>query len=144
MAYQFRYQPGSWLYQTIKPWAHGLKVLLQMLVGIGAVLDIGWHVWHSLSHHIGTQPFMPPINDSVEVIAAALAVAAVIELAYTLFTPGPDEALDPLILGLSSGLLMLVTKIHDGGIMLGLAMFIGVLSLAALILIRHYLIKDVD
>lgn len=34
----------------------------------------------------------------IAVIATALAVAAALELAYTLFTPGPDEAIDPLML----------------------------------------------
>lgn len=42
--------------------------------------------------------------------AAGLAVAAAFELAYTLYTPGPDEALNPLLLGTSSAFLFLASK----------------------------------
>jgi hypothetical protein len=138
-----RHAPGTWLYQS-KPWAYGVKVFLQMLVGIGAVVDIGMHVAHSVATRAGTAPLAPSATTSVKVIAYALAVAAAIELAYTLFTPGPDEALDPLMLGLSSGILLLITA---GGVPV-VAQFsgvlIGVVALAALFLIRRYLVAEDD
>jgi hypothetical protein len=37
-------------------------------------------------------------------------VSAGIELAYMLFTPGPDEAVEPLILGLASAALLTASK----------------------------------
>lgn len=140
----FRCSPGMWLYK-VKPWAHGVKVLLQMLVGVGAVVDIAWHVGHSVSHHAGTSPFAPRVTTSVTVIASALAVAAAIELAYTLFTPGPDEALDPLMLGLSSGILVLITG--DAGLTPAAqfsAVLLGVLALGVLFLIRRRLLDRED
>lgn len=44
-------------------------------------------------------------------ISIGLAAAAALELAYTLFTPGPDEALDPLMLALSATLLLKLTQL---------------------------------
>jgi hypothetical protein len=123
-----------------------------MVVGVGAVIDIGWHVYHhlivhhhslSIAHHSVSVPSPPAAKVTVLVIASALAVAAGVELAYTLFTPGPDEALDPLMLGLSSGILLLVTG--DTGKSLSVAaqfsgVLLGVLALGALFLIRRHLI----
>ena len=141
----FQRSPGGWLYRTLKPGAHGVKVLLQMLVGVGAVLDIGVQVNRFVDVHASLVPTALSTAAVVHVIAYALAVAAAVELAYTLFTPGPDEALDPLMLGLSSGILLLITTdtsqtlsatVKFSGILL------GVLALGALFLIRHHLVGD--
>lgn len=136
--------PGGWLYLRCKPWAYSIKVLLQMLVGLGALVDIGGHVAHSVANQAGSAPLAPSAGISVQVIAYALAVAAAIELAYTLFTPGPDEALDPLMLGLSSGILLLITS--DGFSITSkyLGILIGVFALGALFLVRKYLLQEDD
>ncbi len=47
-------------------------------------------------------------------VGGALAVAAAFELAYMLFTPGPDEAVGPLILGLAATALITVSDDHVG------------------------------
>ena len=64
-------------------------------------------------------------------ISVSLAVAASLELAYTLFTPGPDEAIDPLILGISAIFLYLASTQTDltwaGGVSVILAITLGVL-----------------
>lgn len=143
----FRRVPGDWLYRKAKPWAHGIKVFLQMIVGIGAIIDIGWHVFNSVSNHKGTAPLAPSIKTSVAVIVSALAVAAAIELAYTLFTPGPDEALEPLMLGLSSGILFLITENVDKNLSAPAqfsAVLLGVLALGVLFLIRRSFLRDDD
>lgn len=139
----FKGAPGKWLYRTLKPWAHGVKVLLQMLIGIGAVVDVGIHVAHSVATRTGTAPFAPSVDVSVRVIAYALAVAAAIELAYTLFTPGPDEALDPLMLGVSSGILILITEGVSATVEFA-GLIIGVAALAILFLVRRYLLGQED
>lgn len=138
---------GSWLYEKAKPTAYGIKVFLQMTVGLGAVLDIAWHVEQSVSMHHGQDPFAPSIAKSVLVIASALAVAAAIELAYTLFTPGPDEALEPLMLGLSSGILFLITENADKGLSPAVqfsAVLLGSIALGVLFMIRNRFIGDDD
>ena len=143
----FQRNPGRWLYHKARPWAYGIKVFLQMIVGVGAVVDIIWHVEQSASAHQGTAPLFPGITTSVTVVAAALAVAAAIELAYTLFTPGPDETLEPLMLGLSSGILFLITE-NDPKILSAPAQFaavlLGVLALGALFFIRRRFLRDDD
>jgi hypothetical protein len=143
----FRQTPGRWLYHKASPWAHGIKVFLQMIVGIGAVIDIAWHVEQSVSTHKGTAPFFPGIMISVTVVASALAVAAGIELAYTLFTPGPDETLEPLMLGLSSGILFLITENGDKSLSLPAqfsAVLLGVIALGVLFFIRRRFLRDDD
>jgi hypothetical protein len=84
---------------------------------------------------------------SVAVFASALAVAAAIELAYTLFTPGPDEALEPLMLGLSSGILFLISENADKNLSAPAqfsAVLLGVLALGFLFVIRRYFLRDGD
>jgi hypothetical protein len=137
-----RRAPGVWLYTRSKAWAYGIKVLLQMLVAIGAVVDIGMHVAHSVSAGTGSAPLAPPATTSIQVIAYALAVAAAIELAYTLFTPGPDEALDPLMLGLSSGLLLLITSTEESAVARYSGVLIGAVALALLFIVRRNLLDD--
>lgn len=142
-----RRDPGTWLYHGAQPFAHGIKVLLQMIVGFGAVCDIAWHVGQSVSAHQGTAPFAPDIATSVTVIASALAVAAAIELAYTLFTPGPDEALEPLMLGLSSGILFLISEPTSQDLSVSAqfsAVLLGVLALGVLFFIRSVFLRDDD
>lgn len=140
----FRRAPGTWLYRHWQPSAHAVKVVLQMIVGVGAVIDIGQHVVHAVANSTVTSPLAPSTVVSVHVIAYALAVAAAIELAYTLFTPGPDEALDPLMLGLASGILLLVTSDGLPVTHRYLGVLMGVLALAGLFLIRRYLLRDDD
>ncbi len=118
-----------------------------MVVGLGAVVDIAWHVEQSVLTHSGQAPFAPSIIVSVQVIASALAVAAAIELAYTLFTPGPDEALEPLMLGLSAGILFLITENSNDKLSVAVqfsAVLLGVLALGALFIIRNRFLHDDD
>ncbi len=143
----FHRTPGRWLYHKAKPWAYGIKVFLQMIVGVGAVIDIAWHVEQSVSTHKGAAPFFPSITTSVTVVASALAVAAAIELAYTLFTPGPDETLEPLMLGLSSGILFLITENDDKNLSPPAqfsAVLLGVLAMGVLFFIRRRFLRDDD
>jgi hypothetical protein len=120
---------GDTLYLKLRPWAHTVKTVLQMLTGLGAAVAILWAV-------IGTGAF-PNVASSTDRIAAALAVSAAIELAYTLFTPGPDEVIDPLMLGISSGLLIISSKLHDAPVPLGAALLFGVVGLGGLFVLRR-------
>jgi hypothetical protein len=51
------------------------------------------HIIGSIAGHRHGGMWLPGAHATLPVIAAALAASAAIELAYTLFTPGPDEAL---------------------------------------------------
>jgi hypothetical protein len=46
----------------------------------------------------------------LDIVGGVLAYAAAIELAYMLVTPGPDEAVQPLILGLASVVLSIASR----------------------------------
>lgn len=132
-----RYEPRDWgeaLYQWLRPWAHTAKTALQMIIGVAAAVVIV----RSAMQHDG----FPDVAATTDKIAAALAVSAAIELAYTLFTPGPDEAIDPLMLGLSSGLLIISAKLHERPVPLGVALLLGVVGLGVLFAIRHRFIND--
>ena len=93
------------VYARAEPYAAILKTILQMIVGVIAVSVVGW------------QFLFFSVPDPTELIlngiSIGLAAAAALELAYTLFTPGPDEALDPLMLALSATLLLKLTQLKD-------------------------------
>lgn len=141
----FRKDPGGVLYSKVKPWAYMFKIFLQMIVGVGAVAYIGWYAYQYLNSNItGPGPDLNAVSGAVAVIAFALAIAAGIELAYTLFTPGPDEALDPLMLGTSSGILLLITTPNLQPLLQFSGVLLGVLALGALFIIRRNLLDRND
>jgi hypothetical protein len=74
-----------------------------MLVGVIAVSVVGWQALFFSGVDLTTL--------ILNGISIGLAAAAALELAYTLFTPGPDEALDPLMLALSATLLLKLTQL---------------------------------
>jgi hypothetical protein len=112
------------IYDLLQPHAKNVKAALQMAIGIITVIAIGWRYIDSLGNVDATKVFLDGIG-------IGLAATAALELAYTLFTDGPDEALDPLMLGLASTLLLKLAGLSDT------ASFsqVGVLALLALLLI---------
>lgn len=93
------------VYARAKPYAAIVKAVLQMFVGVVAVSAIGWKILFSFVK----DPTILILNG----IGIGLAAAAALELAYTLFTPGPDEALDPLMLALSATILLKLAQLKD-------------------------------
>jgi hypothetical protein len=114
--------------------AYWLKVRLQMLIGAYAVFLI-----IKQSTFTGHGPRLLEAKESISLIGNGLAMAAVIELAYTLFTPGPDEALDPLMLGLSAALLIVFADPEKFTSQNALAAFLFIFGLAILFGIRQWL-----
>lgn len=95
------------VYDLVEPRAKNVKAVLQMAVGIITVTALGWRYLYTLGS--GGDPTSLFLNG----IGIGLAAAAALELAYTLFTDGPDEALDPLMLGIASTLLLKIAKLTD-------------------------------
>jgi len=89
------------IYQRAEPYAYRIKAILQMIIAVVAVCVVGWQFLHVWPKGAGQ-----PTNLLLNGIGVGLAASAVVELAYTLFTAGPDEALDPLMLGLSATILI--------------------------------------
>jgi hypothetical protein len=114
-----------------KPLAHRIKVALQMIVGGSAVVILAYRT-------LGSRTFLPA-EDVITLIGNALATAAVIELAYTLFTPGPDEALDPLMLGLAAALLVAFAHPDTFNYQNAIAALLVIIGLAILYGIRRSL-----
>jgi hypothetical protein len=118
-------------YKQLAPVAHLVKAVVQMFIGI-------WAVYAAAAKVINGDA----TNEALfQTVGHALALAAVVELAYTLFTPGADETLDPLMLGLSSLLLIRLGLVSDKGLdwrdAVPVVLYIG--CLAGLFAVRRYL-----
>lgn len=105
------------LYKKFKPYASNIKVILQMSIGISITMLIIFKILIGLfpslyelfipikttnSPHIIENLFK---NSILIMVSKGLATSTAVELAYMLFTPGPDEAIEPLLLGVSSCIL---------------------------------------
>lgn len=101
----------DWLYDAFEEPARRIKIVLQMAIGIWAVWLISLLVLDTV--HDKWPRNLPFEDATLTVIGQGLAVAAAIELAYALFTDGPDEAVDPLILGTAAALAIHLGKSTD-------------------------------
>lgn len=101
------------IYKGRRALAESVKVRVQMLIGLLIFITllakivlylcpIEEYKFHLLNDIQG--------KTTLSLVAIGLAYSAGIELAYMLFTPGPDEAIDPLILGLSSAALLIISN----------------------------------
>ncbi|HEY2078363.1 MAG TPA: hypothetical protein VGH53_18705 [Streptosporangiaceae bacterium] len=129
---------GPELYKRTEGPAEAVKGYLQMLLGLVTAIALLYEYarsWHS-------QPIATVADRALTLVGAALAVSAVIELAYTFFTQSLDEALDPLILGASSFALI---KISESQTKLDVRNMVPLLllvfAMALLFLVRRYLLE---
>jgi hypothetical protein len=123
----------SKLYTTLRPWAERVKIVLQFLIGIGLVLLllvklIPWLCtlipWDIVAHRIQHLITLSPLD----LVATALAYSAGFELAYTLFTPGPDEAVEPVIMGLAAAMLLEFSKVDRIDVVAGCGAVVFVIA----------------
>jgi hypothetical protein len=120
------------VYTRTQPLAENVKAILQMIIGIVAVSVVGWRLIYA--------PGGDPTKLILQGIGVGLAAAAALELAYTLFTPGPDEALDPLMLALSATVLLKLAQLGNtvslasAGALLILGVLLAVLFATRLLL----------
>lgn len=80
------------------------------------VIKVIYHLLRSLNYDVFYcfEYFEDIIRlSTLDLVARALAYSAGVDLAYMLFTPGPDEAIEPLILGLASAILFSISNISD-------------------------------
>ena len=131
--------PGTYPYKLLAPVAQIVKALLQMAIGViavGAIIHRFWVQWD-----VPLDSWKP--EDYVFArIGLALGIAAAVELAYTLFTDGPDEVLDPLMLGVAAALLLQLGKVHEFNYHDGIAALLYVTALAALFAVRERLLIE--
>lgn len=101
--------PQRDLYDELEPFARNVKIIGQMVIGtvvVGIVLIRTAVSILQHAHFLG-------VDDTLLTVSGGLAVAATLELAYTFFTSGPDEAVEPLILGLSAATLLVITSLRQ-------------------------------
>src|SRR2546427_7405484 len=102
------YRWTAWTYTRVTPRAQFIKLWLQILVGIGLISLLGLQLATKLqlpgANGVYSRPPLAAVLcfKPLSLVGFALAYAAGIELGYMLFTPGPDEAVEPLITGLAA------------------------------------------
>jgi hypothetical protein len=88
-----------------------IKISFQMLIGAAIVALIAGKILFRIVNMTSLFDIPPILRLNVlEIVGKGLAYSAGIELAYMLFTPGPDEALEPVILGLASAVLLIISN----------------------------------
>jgi hypothetical protein len=130
---------GSDLYSATKPPAKWLKAIVQMLIGVGTLATLVVLVWIPHLRAVGIGEL------ALRIVGTGLALSAVVELTYTLFTDGPDEALDPLTLGLSSFILLKISDPNTGlSVRNASTIVLLVVALAGLFVLRKIFIRESD
>lgn len=130
------------LHAVTQPYAEGVKVVLQMFIGGGLAAVI----LLKLLSHVGVGFALPFLVEQVyarptlEIVGLALAYSSALELAYALFTRGPDEAVEPLIMGLAAAILVVVSGIKTIDLIRSTGVTLLVVALAGLFVIRQFFI----
>ncbi len=101
-------------YIARRPAAESVKVWMQMFIGLVIFVTILLKIMCFLFPRLLQWLYFPLQSileaPPLEIVAAGLALSAGVELCYMLYTPGPDEAIEPLILGLSSSALLIISR----------------------------------
>jgi hypothetical protein len=131
--------------------ARRVKAVLQMAIGLYALGWLAWAFYHN--YHVqncvvssGRQLCSPIPAAKVlfSVIADALGAATAVQLAFTLFTPGPDEALDPVLLALAAAMLLQLGNVTTFKWQEGIAIILYSIGLGIIFMIRIFLAPDKD
>lgn len=119
-------------YRGLEPWAAFAKGCIQMGIGVILVGVIIVQAWRRQANIL-------------EPVAIVLSFSAAVDLAYALFTTGPDEAIDPVIIAVAAAILFSVSTVdinHLIELSRAGAIAILVLVLGGLFVVRHtFIIK---
>ena len=130
------------LYQTYEPLAESIKITIQMFIGfiLGVAVLIDGLVFLCSSFSNPSPQWIAHLNP-LNIIAYGLFFSTGVDLAYMLFTPGPDEAIDPVMTGLAAAILLGIGKTDFSQIQLaqGVALFLAVAALGGLFAAKKYL-----
>lgn len=130
------------LYSRFEKPSGFVKVLLQMLIGAGIVLLLALKLVDRYFDGLALIRRLPHLANTLSVgtldlVGRGLAYAAGVELACMLFTPGPDEAIEPLIAGLASAILLAISNLGDPKLEAAATIGLYVVILAGLFLMRE-------
>lgn len=135
----------------LEPFAKKIKTYLQYVIGTYLFIVIGikayyfifpyrnellnneycTYIVHFILHTLNTK--------FLNIVSQSILVSAGIELAYMLFTPGPDEAIEPLLLGIAGTALLTISddnSFFDSPLSDALVIFIYSVSLFILFFLR--------
>lgn len=133
-----RVKPVPSPYRQAAPVAHYVKAVIQMVAGSATILVAAWRLFQNLAlQHESAD--MAGIH-LFSIVGLGLGIGAATELAYTLYTHGPDEALDPLMLALSAALLLQLGSLKNFDLRQAAASVLFVVALTALFLAKKYLV----
>lgn len=131
------------LYQKYGRWAESVKITIQMCIGI--ILGIAL-LLQVIAYIIGLFSVNPFSNffisyNPLDIIAFGLFFSTGVDLAYMLFTPGPDEAIDPVMTGLAAAILLGIGRVDYKKLQLqhGIILFLAVAALAGLFATKKHL-----
>ncbi len=129
-------------YRQAAPVAHYFKAVIQMIAGSATILIATWRLFQNLAlqHESAGMAGVHLFS----IVGLGLGIGAAIELAYTLYTHGPDEALDPLMLALSAALLLQLGALKSFDLRQAAAAVLFVLALTTLLLARKHLVAGSD
>lgn len=132
------------LYDRFGPRANKIKIFLQMLVGVILTVVIIVYIAIYVIEFFIPHKSQNPLTDVsiLTIVGVALAISTAFELAYTLFTDGPDEAVNPVITGIAAGILLLISPRLDftGAGAIAVLIFVMVI----LFILKEFFIEDKD
>jgi hypothetical protein len=93
--------------ETVQDWAQLVKTFLQYIIGVTIVALLLVQVLTlALNNELHLAYLEQEASNLLKIVAVGLIISTVIELAYMLFTNGPDEAIDPIITAVAAVLLI--------------------------------------
>jgi hypothetical protein len=126
----------AWALRVRRPAQYliGLAIFILLIVMIlyqsEIIKDHDW-MWKPLADLLTTER-------PIALVGKGLAISAGVDLAYMLFTPGPDEALEPVMLGIASTVLLLISNAEHRPLYYAIVVLLLAVSLAGLFLVwRH-------
>lgn len=137
------------LHDAIEPYARNIKIVLQMLIGFVAVCIVILRAFSAYpgiaSNPSNLFPFTMYLVSGVgplDIVGVALAFSTAVELAYTLFTRGLDEAINPLIMGIAAAILIAISPPGNFKVEVMSAVALAVVVIAILFLIQRTLPRE--
>ncbi len=120
-------------YAHWKPLAQRCKIFLQMIIGTAIVLllltKLGMHLL-DIDHPLAR-------SHPLKIVGFALSISAGIDLAYMFFLPGVKEVIEPLILSISSAILLVLANQNIVGYDIAVMIVSLTASLAVLFWINY-------